>query len=358
MNTRERIELIAHACHGVTPWLGPINTGQLFEWVAEELGHGDALDRWVPHGDIQSRAVPRDPVLHIVSGNTPHAAFQSILRGLIVGGNHRIKLPSTGLPEVETWLASLPTTLRSQWEVRNDVPKEWLTTSRTVVAFGSDETMAEIHSQLSPETRFLPHGHKLSIALVWQAGDGTPQLAARDICRFLQQGCLSVHAVYVSGGSAAAKSFARDLAAAMSQWEQQEPRGPIPLSVSGALQHARDLARFRAAQGEDIEIYSSADSTAWTVVFENTPLLQPSPLFRFVRVQPMPENLTSQALGPEARFLSTVVMHPFDERHAERALDLGARRFAPLGKGQEPSLFWHHDGMPTLASMVDWIDLG
>ncbi|NIP95624.1 MAG: acyl-CoA reductase, partial [Akkermansiaceae bacterium] len=39
-------------------------------------------------------------------------------------------------------------------------------------------------------------------------------------------------------------------------------------------------------------------------------------------------------------------------------LELGATRFCALGETQNPSLFWHHDGLPPLASLVTWIDLG
>ncbi|HVJ46125.1 MAG TPA: acyl-CoA reductase, partial [Luteolibacter sp.] len=63
-------------------------------------------------------------------------------------------------------------------------------------------------------------------------------------------------------------------------------------------------------------------------------------------------------LGAERAFVSTVAIHPFDEKHAAIIEAIGAPRICPAGKVQEPAVFWHHDGMPPLASLVRWRDLG
>ncbi|NIP95626.1 MAG: acyl-CoA reductase, partial [Akkermansiaceae bacterium] len=51
-----------------------------------------------------------------------------------------------------------------------------------------------------PHVRLLPHGQKLSIAVVSGDAAAAAPLAARDISLFDQRGCLSIHDVYLAGG--------------------------------------------------------------------------------------------------------------------------------------------------------------
>ena len=121
MTTQERIKLIAQVCQSDTSasLLGEMTTEKLSQWVTAELGHIDALDTFLPHGEIFSRAYAPVLILHIVSGNTPHAAFQSLLRGLLVGAQNLIKPPSQGMPELETWIESFPPELKNSREIKN-----------------------------------------------------------------------------------------------------------------------------------------------------------------------------------------------------------------------------------------------
>ena len=84
-----------------------IETETLLELVAKELGHQDSLDRFISYGDIYTRAHPISPILHIVSGNTPAAAIQTLARGLLIGAFNQIKLPSEGIQEVEDFVEKL-----------------------------------------------------------------------------------------------------------------------------------------------------------------------------------------------------------------------------------------------------------
>jgi hypothetical protein len=98
MTTRERAEALADVARSF-PVLGPTTADDLLELVAAELGHCEALDRFVPHGRHLARAFARTPFLHIVAGNTPAAGLQTAIRGLLVGAHNLIKLPSDGLPD-------------------------------------------------------------------------------------------------------------------------------------------------------------------------------------------------------------------------------------------------------------------
>src|SRR5207237_217599 len=74
-----------------------------------------------------------------------------------------------------------------------------------VVAYGSDQTIAELQAQVSLPTRFVGYGHKFSAAVIWKealAFENRAALAAQirqDVAPFNLQGCLSPQTLYVEG---------------------------------------------------------------------------------------------------------------------------------------------------------------
>lgn len=351
-----RLRLLAAFQDTLEPWLGKCDDPTLRAWVTAELGDVEVMDRWVNHGDAMRRALPFSPLLHVISGNTPHAAFQSIVRGLVVGAHNWLKLPGAGLPEVEAWLAKLPPELASLVEVRHDWRDDWNAPAAAVV-FGGAGAIRHFRSRLEPGTRIIEHGPKLSIAVIFdEAGPTAAEAVCADILRFEQRGCLSVQAVYVAAPHA--RSFAQDLAHAMTAHRARFPRpDPLTLSEAGAIANLRELLRFRQANGDDIALYESPNSTAWTVVYDGDPTLQPGPLNGFVRVHPLPPVLNGQALGSESREISSVALHPMDAATLAKLDALAPPRICALGQAQDPGLFWDHDGRPPLADLVHWRNL-
>lgn len=353
--TLERIEALAGLSETMARWTGAFDRGVLEKWLEMELGHVGALDGWVPFGDVKTRARALSPVLHVASGNTPHAVFQSVLRGLLVGCRNRVKLPSAGLPEFEEWVEDLPEVLAGLVEVRRDLPEEWLDCEAAVI-FGGAGAIDAFRRLLGPEVRRIEHGPKLGIGVIFEADELAAERIADDILRHEQRGCMSVQAVYVAGGEEMTLAFGDLLAAALEKHRADNGRGAFTLSDSGAVSNAREIARFRAANGAGLKLWESASSTAWTIVYDPEPILSPGPLNGFVKLHVLPENFAE--LEGERMFLSTVAVHPLDGETADRVAELGAPRICAAGKAQEPPVFWHHDGMQSLASLVRWQDLG
>ncbi len=360
MTTSERLGLLGGCAPLFEPWTGSFEAGTLSEWLAAELGDIEALDKPIPHGALQSQARAPKNLLHVVSENTPHAAFQSLLRGLVVGSNNLVKLPSSGLPALENAAAQFPAELGALVRLEPALPPDWTVWADAVVVFGNDETLSWFAAHTPPTVRLVGHGHKFSIAVVSGEPEIAARLAARDVSLFDQQGCLSLHDVFLtSEAGLPVREFAALLAEEMQIFEAHTPRSALSPAESGALTSLRESVRFMAAsQPGDVALWESEGSTAWTVIFERDPLLKLSPLNRFVYVKPWPEADPAQALGPHRKHLSSLALHPFDSGRAASFLDLGATRLCPLGTTQEPSLFWHHDGVPPLASLVTWVDIG
>ena len=352
-----RINALLDQVESLQPWVGSYNREALLELLRQEFGSERALEGFFKSGRIFSKAIPLSPVLHIVSGNTPHAAFQSLFRGLLVGAHNRVKLPSAGLPEFEAWVASLPPVLSSLIEVSHSLPDQWLDCQAAVI-FGGAATLEAFRSMLPGGTRIIEHGPKLGIAVIYDPSEEAAALVAEDILRHDQRGCLSVQAIYVDAPEQEIYSFLNRLAATLQFYRQANFRSVPSLSDSGAVANFRELARFRAANGENVIFLESERSTDWTIIYDENPQLAPGPLNGTVTVHPLPPEISAMTLGPETAHLSTVVLHPFTPEHAARLDRLSPPRICALGQAQEPTIFWHHDGGQPLASLVRWRDLG
>src|SRR5258708_9770759 len=160
---RERGQGIADSARAF-PGLGEITSQLLCDWVAREFGVEFATSSWIRYGNRFRRLIPCSPILHIVSGETPHAALQSLIRGILVGSENWIKLPSTDLVKVRTFVDSLPKAIQPKLSKR-PLPG-CLERALTVMVFGSERTIQRFAVQVRPWQRFAPHGHIGSIAII------------------------------------------------------------------------------------------------------------------------------------------------------------------------------------------------
>ena len=336
-----RIAFLVSQRKTLEKWVGAYDVDQLLKWLDEELGDARRMEAWVDG----ARVVARSPILHVVSGNTEHAAFQSVFRAILIGGQSWVKVPSAGLPEFEEWARGI-----EFLEVRRDLLEEWRAPEVAVI-YGAADTLEFFREWLAPRTRIIEHGPKLSAAFVFSEREGIHRDLAEDIMRYGQRGCLSIQAIYLRGD---AERFCKQLAEAL---QGRRDSTVASLSEAGAVRNERELTRFRIANGADMAMWESENSTKWTVVWDvETTALRSGPGSGFVRVFPMPEEISSEILGSEVRFLSTAVCEPITE--AARLEILSPPRICAAGRAQEPGIYWHPDGEMPLAGLVRWRDLG
>jgi len=339
------------------PLLGPLAVDDLLGLVGVELGDPEILDGFRPYGNHWARARALSPLLHIVSGNTPHAALQSLIRGLLIGAENWVKIPGEGLPEVERFIDQLPPALRNRVRFARELPPEWLRAARAVVVFGSDETLAHFRKRISPAQRFLEHGHRLSLALVLDDPHYRSLVAAaRDISVFDQKGCLSPHGVYVrEKDGLTARIYAEKLADALADYDARDPRGPLTRAETLAIFDLRTNYQFRAAADPRVRIWTSPGNDHWTVIYEDDPWFASSCLNRTVFVKPLPADFAA-TLRPVRPWLSAAGVWPARPEDAEWLAALGFTRICPLGKMQLPPATWHQDGAPVLTNLIEWVD--
>ncbi len=351
MDLNSRIASVASAAEHF-PWLGDLSVPSISRWIELELGESLNSTEPLVYGKQKYLILPLDPVLHIVSGNTPHAALQSLIRGVIVGTTNWIKLPTEGLPEIDAFAEELPPELRPA--LSKTVQETWMEKAEAVVIFGSDETVRNVSRQILPAQRLIVHGHKISLGLV--RNECSPELAKRiagDLFVFDQLGCLSPQLLYVAGDS---RRFARELAL---QFQKAPPTRTPPVTqqeIAASLRSFREEWKFRAATIPDVNIWESDQSLDWAVIHDPSSTLSPNPLYGTIFVKPMPTDLRS-ALLPVRRYIATIGVDPVDRALVKAAINIGAQRVCAIGQMQNPPVTWHHDGQPTLASFVRYIDV-
>ncbi len=330
--------------------LASVTSDDLRQWLAAELGHEEALDRFVPYAGELARAVAPGTILHILSSNTPAAALQSLTRGLLLGSRNLCKLPSRGLPEVDAFVASLPDSLRALVELSTTLPDDWLEQADAVIVFGGDATIAHFRSLVSAGQKFLGYGHKISVGIIFDDAEcASAGAAARDASLFDQQGCLSPHVFFVCGD---ARRYAAGLAAEMAAFAGKFPRAPLDVAELAGIRALRENAAFRAGNGDDCEVFAGDD---WTVIFDSRPGFPKTPLNRTVFVKPLPADLAAD-LADVRPYLSACGIEPATVENAEFAAKLGVSRICRIGSMQSPKAAWHHDGQPSLAPLVRWVD--
>lgn len=330
-----------------------------------DLGSRYALDRFVerPMG-VRSRAFGPGLLTCIFSGNVPGIPAFDMAMALALKSACLVRpaaeeplfapLFARSVAEVDAELgAALHVT---RWGYEERWPYEG---AGVVLAYGSDSSIASIRRLVPEGVRFIGHGHKISLACVAAeaATSETAHLLALDVAMYDQQGCVSPHMAFIErGGPLSPTDFAAQVARAFAALQQEMPRGRLTMAEAASLRAARDEAEFTADA-----CHLSPGDLAWAVVHQEAPDFMPSPLNRLLRTYAVDRLEDAVAvLAPHGRYLQTIAFAGPDQRQldlASRLGALGASRFTPVGRAQQPHPLWRHDGRPTAADLVRWIDL-
>jgi len=366
--------------------LGPEQTG--FSTATLARGLDDFFCRFTPEnfqallaqdlGAETGRHFWRGPNLlgHIVAGNLPNPAWMSLTLGLLTRSAQFMKcasgaalLPRLFAHSIYDLDHKLGACLElAEWRGGNETLETALfAAADCVTATGSDETLLAIRSRLPAQTRFLGYGQRVSFGFVAREVLRDEEIArvvahaADDVIAWDQNGCLSPHVIYVEErGAVESDRFAALLAAELMRRESAEPRGKVSVSESADIATRRSMYETLAAHRGDVKLWSSPNSTAWTVVFEHDVRFRFSPLNRFVFVKPVPD-VTAVLPGVDEIIgkVSTVGIAAPPEKAGVLALQLarwGVTRVCSLGQMQNPPLTWRHDGRPALGDLITWTD--
>jgi hypothetical protein len=346
--------------------------------LAQDLGGCDAL---VAENEATGRRRHfwhgPELLVHIAAGNLPNPALMSLTLGLLTRSAQFVKcasgaalLPRLFAHSIYDLDHKLGACLElAEWRGGHVALETALFAEAScVTATGNDETLLAIRARLPAKTRFLGYGQRVSFGYVSREVLREEDIAkvvaqtADDVIAWDQNGCLSPHVFYVEErGAVESDKFAALLAAELMQRETAEPRGKISIAEAAAIASRRSVYETIAVHRGDVKIWSSQNSTAWTVVFEHEVRFRFSPLNRFIYVKPVPDvAAVLQGVDEVHGKVSTVgIAAPPDKLKelARQFASWGVTRICPLGQMQNPPLTWRHDGRPALGDLVTWTDV-
>ena len=363
---------------GLTAYLKTFRKPQLQKFLAEDFTNPLILDAFqpTPKGGF-AKAFGHDLVAHIWAGNVPGLPLWSIVSGLLVKSACIGKVASAE-PLFAGWFAQLLAEIDPQlgqslavvWWKGGDEKREdaLLSRSDAVIAYGNNDTLAQIRSRVPVTTRFLPFGHKLSFAMVSRSALDTRKAlsvahrSAHDVARYDQQGCYSPQAIVVErGGAVSPREFAAYLANELASLEHRFPRRTLSLA------DAADVAAWTQRESVKSVASSSAEVTGdidgrWSVVYvEDERALGPSGLNRTIKVmavdrldQMIPEIA---AIRPYLQTVGVAAEPGEMFRLADLLGRAGVTRICAVGQMASPAAGWHHDGRFNLLDLVYVVDI-
>ncbi|HLY01331.1 MAG TPA: acyl-CoA reductase [Candidatus Cybelea sp.] len=334
--------------------------------IAAELGSLEVLDGFVDLGARgMTRALPIGRVCVISSRTTIGVAIVPAIFALCAKCDVLVKDRDDHL--VAAFFATLTEILAQLGDAVAARP--WLGESDdvnldafdSIVAFGSDRTLAAISGALRFPARLISYPSKLSAGYLSSqalatrgAAETVTRGAARDMLLYDGEGCLSLRALFIErGANVSPLQFCEMLRDAVELTATEFPATASARS-SAQLAMARDTASFRMAPGE--HIFTNAQSS-YLLLFDppldGPPLLTPRALSVYSVADPHEAAAYLRRHGIALEALA--VAQPADAALCSVAASLGASRITAFGSLQNPPLAAFHGGRPRVAEFVRWI---
>jgi acyl-CoA reductase-like NAD-dependent aldehyde dehydrogenase len=233
-----------------------------------------------------------------------------------------------------------------------------------VVAFGKNETLAEIRAACSPSARFIGFGSKASAGYISRESlhdersvRTIAEGAARDLVLYETEGCLSLHALFVErGGALSPEDFMTHLGTAIERTHVELPIEPRDAGTAACVMAARDLAEFRSATGSERSIMLSDKKLSYFLILD-PPRTEP-PLFLPCALPIFSVNAPAEALTylhTNGISLEALAVDVARSDIVEFAMQSGVSRIARFGELQSPLLEANHGGRPRITDFVRWI---
>jgi len=342
--------------------------------VNRELGGAAVLDgfaaddSWTGPGLRRRRAAGPPVLLQVLAGNVPGVAVTATIRALVARSGVLCKLPEGEpglLPLFARLLDSVDPALggciAATWWPGASFPaawREWAKWAGKAVVYGGDSTIEAVRAGLPAHTELVAYGPRTGVAVILpDAGTGSAELLARDVCDYDQQGCVSPRLVYVVGSAAA--PFARRLAGALDDLTRDRPPPSPTESEAVGIREVRAAYEFGGYAGGASGVEAPGDSLVWTVLHAEAPAARTDALPRVVSVHSVGDlDELAGVLLPIAGRIQALGYHGSAqaERLAELGVHLGVSRVAPVGSIAWPPPDWRHEGRHQLLPLLNWTD--
>lgn len=301
--------------------------------------------------------VPPRWIYFVLADTLAPSGWMALFLGLMVGARLDFKLTSRGMEDFEIGADRLLATLPADLQVATHFSRHWIPErweqAETVVVFGRDETIAHFRAEVRPWQRFLGYGHKMSAARISGRDGSDASLAAAasdDLLAYRQTGCLSPQ-LYFCDSRQTARQWAETLAEVLRG--RTDTIVPMNFEEAAAVRLARDLCRLGG------DTVWEGEEAKWTVVLKDGLEWIAGPGFGFVQILAAPDLLAglASARGHWSALGYSPVAWPEILERAPVLASFGFSRLCPLGKMQEPTIAWRHDGDLRLAALGRWLTI-
>ncbi|GAA2409587.1 acyl-CoA reductase [Actinomadura vinacea] len=346
---------------------------QIQAQIDNELGGADVLDGWrevaLPDGRVGSiRAFP-PRLVHILAGNAPGVAAQSIVRGALTKGVNLLKLPSNDLFTATAVLRTMIGLAPGHPVVRSFSAAYWRGGDETVestlfraqffdklVAWGGEATIRGALKYVGPGFELVSFDPKSSISFIGgealasdEALAEAAEAAAADATFFNQAACVASRFQFVEGPVENADRFAAALCERMGvAREFSSAGGP---KVDGELREEIEVLRELE---DDYRVWGGYDGRG--LVIRSPEPVEFHPDGKIVNVVPVPS--LADAVAHAGVATQTVGVYP-----AARKVELrdalasaGVQRVVPLGGAGSMPPGLSHDGFYPLQRLMRWVN--
>lgn len=342
-----------------------IGRAYLDGWVRTQL-----LDRQVSIRAFGARAV------HVIAGNSPVIALQTVINNAIARSDAIIKIPANdpyaAIAIVRTMIEMDPEHPLTRhvsvgyWKGGDRAVETRIYDSRNIekiVAWGGFASMRSIRDYLGPGIDLVALDPKLSASIIGrdafataEATDDAAQRAAADIGYFNQGGCVSARVLYVETGTdepgiARANQFGQKVYAALQQLppDISSPHpdfDPLLRDEIDGIRHAGAYRVFGGLGNEGAIIVSQAEE-----VVDFSERLD----CRVANIVPV--DAAADALNYLTIHTQTIGIYPDELKHRFRDMCAlrGGQRIVSLGYATSVGMAGPHDAIQVLPRMVRWI---
>jgi hypothetical protein len=353
------------------------NLGRVFDrrllqfQVEQELGGSDVIDGWrevtTPSGrPARIRAFPTR-LVHIIAGNAPGVAAQSVARGALTKCVNLFKLPSNDLYSATAILRALSAVAKDHPVARSFSAAYWRGGDAAVegmlfrpqffdkiVAWGGETTIRGALKYVSPGFELVAFDPKTSISMIGREAfasvetlEAVAQRAAFDATLMNQQACTSSRFQFVEGATEDVDRYCARLQKLLGEERPTASATPIPLA--GAVRDELDGLR---AFEDEYRVFGAYDGRG-LVVRSDAPVdfYPDNKIVNVVRVGDLREALRHVTVATQ-----TVGVYPAARRSELRdaLCSAGAQRVVALGLAQ-PEAGLPHDGFYPLHRFVRWV---
>jgi hypothetical protein len=354
-------------------YLGHMFSRPAMEFMIEqEIGGKDLLDGWrevsTPSGRLAKvRAFPCR-LLHVIAGNSPGVAANTVIRGALTKGVHLLKLPSNELFSAPAILAALAEAAPGHPVTKSFSAAYWRGGDETVesmlfrpqyfdkiVAWGGESTIKGALKYVGPGLELVAFDPKTSISMIGRevfASQATLEAAAEagahDATLMNQEACTSSRYQFIEGSIEDVDRYCELLQAKLGEGRKSasaEPR-PIARSIREEVEGLRDMEDF-------YRVWGGYEGRGLVIRSEEPVDFYPEgKVVNVVAVERLEDAIRQVNVATQ-----TVGVYPPERKTALRnaLASAGAQRIVSLG-AVTPEVGLPHDGFYPLHRFVRWVN--